>query len=290
MASQYIANIRQGECTKYQTLPQANLCKQAILQLPIESENSLLELKNPHAVRAALEHRPAAVKEVVFYSPPKGMWGRIADQAKELKVPVRIHDQKEKQEAKRTYRGSAEKEERIGHAFAKVEPKSPISLEKMFSSASDAGETEGNLWIGLDTLQDPHNVGAIFRTAAFFGVRGIVVTKNQSAPISSTVYDIAAGGLESVPFAIETNLHRSLKFAKRAGLWILGTSEHAEKSIWEIDRRRPWMLLLGNEQKGLRRLTIDNCDELAIIPAHSEVKSLNVSVAAGIMTSILVGK
>ncbi len=204
-------------------------------------------------------------------------------------MPVRIQNTKQKQDAKRAYRAAAEKQERIGHAIAKVEPKSPLSLEKMFLSA-EKNDNEGNIWIGLDTLQDPHNVGAIFRTAAFFGVRGIIVTKNQSAPINSTVYDIAAGGLETVPFAIETNLHRTLKTAKRAGLWVLGTSEHAEKSIWEIDRKRPWLLLLGNEQKGLRRLTINNCDELVSIPAHAQVKSLNVSVAAGIITSILVGK
>lgn len=249
-----------------------------------------MELKNPHAVQAALSHRPSAVKEVQFYSPPKGVWERIADQARQLKIPVRIHNQKEKQDAKRAHRGGKAKQERIGHASAKVEPKSPIPLEKLFASAPESDKQEGQLWIGLDTLQDPHNVGAIFRTAAFFGVRGIVVTKNQSAPINSTVYDIAAGGLESVPFAIETNMHRSLKFAKRAGLWILGSSEHAEKSIWEVDRRRPWLLLLGNEQKGLRQLTMKNCDELAIIPSHSEVKSLNVSVAAGILSSILVGR
>lgn len=265
-----------------------------------ESVISLLELKNPHAVQAALQHRPKDVKEVVFHTPPKGMWERIAKQAKDLNVPVRIHDQESRPTIQKTHRpsgGDAEKQERIGHAYAKVEQKSPISLERMFVTASqEEAEQEGEegksigagqLWIGLDTLQDPHNVGAIFRTAAFFGVQGIVVTKNQSAPINATVYDIAAGGVETVPFAMETNLHRSLKYAKRAGLWILGTSEHTEDSIWDVDRRRPWLMLVGNEQKGLRRLTIDNCDQLASIPGQGAVNSLNVSVTAGIMTSIL---
>lgn len=259
----------------------------------------LLELKNPHAVQAALQNRPGDVQEVIFYTPPKGMWLRIAELAKEFNVPVRIHDQQERKEARRSQQVSSDKQERIGHAFARVLPKSPVSLERLFALSSQKkkrGSTaeeenpsngEGQLWIGLDTLQDPHNVGAIFRTAAFFGVRGIIVTKNQSAPINATVYDIAAGGVESIPFAVETNLHRSLKTAKRAGLWILGTSEHTGTSIWEVDRRRPWLMLFGNEQKGLRRLTVDNCDELTTIPSQGTVKSLNVSVTAGIMTSIL---
>ena len=145
------------------------------------------------------------------------------------------------------------------------------------------------LWLALDQIQDPHNVGAIFRTAAFFGIRGIIVTKDRSAPLSATAYDVASGGLECVPFAQPPNLSRALKQAKDAGLWVLGTSEHATRDLSEVDRDRPWLLVLGNEEKGLRRLTSEHCDELCRITPRGEIASLNVSVAAGVLMAALSG-
>ncbi|MEZ5950442.1 MAG: TrmH family RNA methyltransferase [Planctomycetaceae bacterium] len=101
------------------------------------------------------------------------------------------------------------------------------------------------------------------------------------------MYDIAAGGVESVPFAVESNLNRALKLSRRVGLWNLGTSEHAERSVWQVDRERPWLIVVGNEQKGLRRLVLEHCDEICQIPATGDVGSLNVSVATGILLAAL---
>ncbi|MCA9068093.1 MAG: RNA methyltransferase, partial [Planctomycetaceae bacterium] len=123
--------------------------------------------------------------------------------------------------------------------------------------------------------------------AAFFGVKGIIITKDRSAPLSATVYDVASGGVECVPFAQPPNLSRSLQQAKDAGVWVLGTLEHAERDLSEVDRDRPWLLVLGNEEKGLRRLTSEHCDELCRITPRGEIGSLNVSVAAGILISSL---
>ena len=173
---------------------------------------------------------------------------------------------------------------RTGATFATVRERPPLPLEELFQGADSQA---AGLWLALDQIQDPHNVGAIFRTAAFFGVRGIVVTKDRSAPLSATVYDVASGGIEYTPFAQPPNLSRALQHAKDAGLWVLGTSEHAERDIAQIDRDRPWLLVLGNEEKGLRRLTSEHCDELCRITPRGGIHSLNVSVAAGILMAAL---
>ena len=154
-------------------------------------------------------------------------------------------------------------------------------MERMWSGVD--GDTRG-LWLALDCLQDPQNLGAIFRAAAFFGVKGIVMTTERSAPMTATVYDIACGGVEEVPFVQTINLKQALDKAKEAGLWILGTSEHAKEPLSKVGKDRPWLMVLGNEEKGMRRLTEESCDVLCSIPhAGTGVTSLNVSVAAGIL-------
>ena len=100
--------------------------------------------------------------------------------------------------------------------------------------------------------------------------------------MSETVYDVASGGIEHVPFCVETNLSRALDFAKERGLWILGTSDRADASLGTIERDRPWLLLLGSEDRGLRRLSEEKCDAVCRIPSIGKVGSLNVSVAAAI--------
>ena len=158
-----------------------------------------------------------------------------------------------------------------------------ILIEEVFANAG----TEPGLWLALDCLQDPHNVGAIFRTASFFGVKGIVMTKDRSAPLTATVYDVAAGGLEYVPFGEPTNLARAMNIAKSAGVWLLGSSEHAEQDVRDVPRDRPWLLILGNEESGLRRLSFDKCDQICKLTPRGQVPSLNVSVAAGVLMAQL---
>ncbi|MCA9016322.1 MAG: 23S rRNA (guanosine(2251)-2'-O)-methyltransferase RlmB, partial [Planctomycetaceae bacterium] len=171
---------------------------------------------------------------------------------------------------------------RTAGSVALVKPRTPSPLGEIFARAD--GETElSGLWLALDCIQDPHNIGAIFRTAAFFGVRGIVLTKDRSAPLNATVYDVASGGMEAVPFAVETNLSRAITEAKECGVWIMGTSEHAEDDVSAFHQDRPWMVVIGNEEKGLRRLTLEQCDVVCRLTPTGIVDSLNASVAAGIM-------
>ncbi|MBD3673463.1 MAG: 23S rRNA (guanosine(2251)-2'-O)-methyltransferase RlmB [Planctomycetaceae bacterium] len=239
-----------------------------------------LELRNPHSVLAALKHRPHDVREIRCTSnSPGGAWEEALLEAQSAGIPISVSH---RQGGGRRQRGQTE---RSSGTVALVKERSPASLEEILPTREAVPET--GLWLALDCLQDPQNVGAIFRSASFFGIQGILMTKDRSAPMNSTVYDVSAGGAEAVPFAVVTNLTQSLKIAKECGLWVLGASEHAEKDVSQVDRGRPWVLVIGNEQKGIRRLTSEQCDEMCLISPRGEVSSLNASVAAGVLMSEL---
>jgi 23S rRNA (guanosine2251-2'-O)-methyltransferase len=243
-------------------------------------------LRNPHSVLAALEMRPQDVMEILV--PPKASteaWEKVIHVARAQRVKVSTSGVRGARPLKS---GIPEESARMGLAEAIVKEKAPVSAEELFQNAQSRKEGKG-LWLALDSLQDPHNVGAIFRAAAFFGVQGIVMTQERSAPLSPTAYDVATGGVEYVPFTLQTNLQRAFEIAKDAGLWILGSSEHAHDDISTIQRDRPWLLVLGNEEKGMRRLTEETCDLLCKVSSSGKVTSLNVSVAAGILISRLSG-
>jgi 23S rRNA (guanosine2251-2'-O)-methyltransferase len=95
--------------------------------------------------------------------------------------------------------------------------------------------------------------------------------------------------MEHVPFSVHTNLSRALDQAKRAGLWVLGTSERADQDVSQIDRDRPWLLVVGNEERGLRRLTLDKSDAVCRLTPRGPITSLNVSVATGVLIAALTG-
>ncbi len=135
----------------------------------------------------------------------------------------------------------------------------------------------------LDCVQDPHNLGAILRTADAAGIHAVVAPKDKAVGITETVRRVSVGAADHVPFAQVTNLARTMEKLKAAGLWLVGTSDHAKsKSIYELDLKGPLALVLGAEEKGMRRLTEENCDFLASIPMAGKVECLNVSVATGV--------
>lgn len=234
-------------------------------------------LKNPHSIIAALRHRPADVLEIrINMKGASEPWQAVATLARELGKPVHqpVGD-------KDRCRSSSEGGRGTGND-ATVREISTRDVQSIFMRSEKPG-----LWLALDHVQDPHNVGAILRTASFFGIRGLVMTRDQSAPLTPIVYDVSCGGIEAVPIAIIPNLAQAFESAKEAGLWVLGTSEHAPQSIAQISMDRDWLLVLGNEEKGLRRLVSERCDQLCQIPPLGEVTSLNVSVAAGILMASL---
>ena len=241
-----------------------------------------IQLRNPHSVEGVLRTRPKDVIRVnIAGKAVHASWERVENLCKELKVPLSFGS---------SGGGGGDKSEmgRQGGSHAQVRERQGTSLEELFSNAPKKRGGKG-LWLALDQIQDPHNLGAIFRAAAFFGVQGMILTSDRSAPMSNVVYDVASGGIEYVPFVMQPNLKQALEFAKDAGVWILGTSEHANDELKSVGQDRPWLLVMGNEETGLRRLTEESCDVLCKIPGRGKVGSLNVAVAAGIMISHLSG-
>ncbi len=135
----------------------------------------------------------------------------------------------------------------------------------------------------LDGVQDPHNLGACLRTADACGALAVVVPKDRAAGMNATVRKVAAGAAETTPLVTITNLARTMKLLKEAGLWIAGADMAGEKLAWESDLAGPLALVMGSEGEGLRELTRRNCDFLVRLPQAGSVESLNVSVACGML-------
>lgn len=167
------------------------------------------------------------------------------------------------------------------HVKPAVEDKPAPSLDEGDLMAI-VSETEVPFILILDCVQDPHNLGAILRTADGAGVHAVVAPKDKAVGITETVRRISVGAADYVPFVQVTNLARTMEQLKEAGLWFVGTSDKAEKSLYELDLKGPLALVLGAEEKGMRRLTEEKCDFLAKLPMAGKVECLNVSVATGV--------
>ncbi len=134
----------------------------------------------------------------------------------------------------------------------------------------------------LDGVTDPHNLGACLRVADGAGAHAVVAPKDHAVGLNATVAKVASGAAETVPYLMVTNLARSLNELKERDIRVIGTSDDAEQTLYDVDLSGPVALVLGAEGAGLRQLTRKTCDELVRIPMQGAVESLNVSVAAGI--------
>lgn len=135
----------------------------------------------------------------------------------------------------------------------------------------------------LDSVTDPHNLGACLRSADAAGVDAVITTRDKSAGLTPVVRRVAVGAAEVVPFVQVTNLARTLQQLQARNIWLVGTELDASaKSLYDTDLAGAMAIVMGAEGTGLRRLTRETCDQLAYIPMQGEVQSLNVSVAAGV--------
>lgn len=142
--------------------------------------------------------------------------------------------------------------------------------------------TEPPFLLILDGVEDPHNLGACLRVADAMGVHAVIAPKDRAAGLNATVRKVACGAAESVPFIAVTNLARTMRELKEAGVWLVGAAMEAEHDLFETKLEGALGLVLGAEGTGLRRLTLETCDALVRIPMLGRVESLNVSVASGI--------
>jgi 23S rRNA (guanosine2251-2'-O)-methyltransferase len=158
----------------------------------------------------------------------------------------------------------------------------PLSVEDLVRGAQQ-GHGGVPLIVVLDGIEDPHNVGAIFRTSDAAGVDGVIRQSRRAAPLGGVVAKASAGAVAHVKVAEVVNIARAVEELKEAGVWTIGLAGDADKSYDDIDFTLPSALVLGAEGDGLRRLVRDRCDWLVRIPMRGQVDSLNVSVAAGVV-------
>jgi 23S rRNA (guanosine2251-2'-O)-methyltransferase len=199
----------------------------------------------------------------------------IVQKAKSRGVPVRFEDrqQLDRLTGTREHQG----------IVALVAAKRAVGLEDLIAENSGHG-----LLVLLDGVEDPHNLGAVVRTSLAAGAQGVVIPERRAAGLTDTVERASAGALAHLPVARVTNLVRAMEEMKEAGYWLVGLDERADKSYTEVDLKGAVGIVLGSEGDGLHELTRKRCDFLVSIPTTGPVRSLNVSVAAGVMLFELV--
>ncbi|MBM4168849.1 MAG: 23S rRNA (guanosine(2251)-2'-O)-methyltransferase RlmB [Ignavibacteria bacterium] len=164
---------------------------------------------------------------------------------------------------------------------ALVATKDYIEVEDILAAARKRGEP--CFILVLDEIEDPHNVGALIRSAEAAGAHGVIITKHHSAMLNQTVAKTSAGASVHLPAAKVTNLAQTIDELKRAGLWIVGTTPESEKLYTEVDYKSPVAVVVGSEGKGMRKLISEKCDFLVRIPMYGKIDSLNASVAGALV-------
>jgi 23S rRNA (guanosine2251-2'-O)-methyltransferase len=227
-----------------------------------------------HAVREALEAGRALDRIVIARGRQDTRVEEIVQLARERRVPVRFEDRGQLDRLA----GSKDHQGVVATAAART----AATLEDILAAANSTNAQKG-LIVLLDGVEDPHNLGAIIRTALASGAHGVVIPERRSAGLTDTVARASAGALAHLPVAKVTNLVRTMEELKEAGYWLVGLDERADKSYTEADYTSPVGILLGGEGKGLHDLTRKRCDFVVSLPTIGPVKSLNVSVAGGVV-------
>ena len=156
-----------------------------------------------------------------------------------------------------------------------------VSVESILQAAQDKGEAP--LLVVCDEISDPHNLGAVIRTAECAGAHGVIIPKRRSAGLTAVVAKTSAGAVSHLPVARVANLPSLLKQLKKEGLWIFGAAADGPVSLYEADLKGPAAIVIGSEGSGMSRLVAETCDVLVRIPMKGKLNSLNASAAAAIL-------
>ncbi len=230
----------------------------------VEGRNAVLEL---------LESGKDINKIFITKGEKHGSINRIMAIARENKIVMVEKDKKQMDEI-------AQNENYQG-VIAIVPPFEYCEIEDILQVAKERKESPFILL--LDGIEDPHNLGAIIRTAETAGVHGVIIPKRRAASVNSTVNKVSAGAVQYMKVARVTNLTETIKRLKEAGLWIIGTDMEAKTDYYNQDLTGPICLIIGSEGFGMSRLVKENTDILVKIPMKGKITSLNASVSAGII-------
>lgn len=240
--------------------------------MPFENDREdLIEGRN--AVTEALRAGRSIDKIYIAKGEVDKTLGHIASKAREMGIVV-VEADRRKLDAM-----SVTKAHQGVVAMAAV--KEYCSLDDILAAAAEKGEAP--FVILCDEISDPHNLGAILRTAECVGAHGVIIPKRRSAGLTSIVDKTSAGAAEHVAVARVPNLPAAIRELKEKGLWIYGTAADAQSSLWATDFTGPVCLVIGSEGDGMGRLVTENCDFLVSIPMKGQVNSLNASAAASVM-------
>ena len=227
-----------------------------------------------HSVQAALDYSPKKIhKAWVDSGRQDKRLGQVVDDLLVLGIEPEKVDRKK---LDRLADGS-------NHQGIVIEVEMPGELSESDLKTAVENLPETALFLVLDNVQDPHNLGACLRTSDATGVHGVIITKDNATGITPTVCKVASGAAETVPVYQVTNLSRTLRWLKGEGLWIMGAAGETAQTVYKTDFTIPLALVVGAEGKGLRRLTKEQCDVLVSVPMLGQVESLNLSVATGVL-------
>ncbi|MDE1897999.1 MAG: 23S rRNA (guanosine(2251)-2'-O)-methyltransferase RlmB [Xanthomonadaceae bacterium] len=226
-----------------------------------------------HPVEAVLSHDPERLLEVLVeqganHPRVAGLAARAREQG--IAVHARTREALERASGEARHQGVAA---RCREAAPLAEAAIPALVERAGSAA---------LFLALDGVTDPHNLGACLRSAAAAAVTAVIVPKDRASGITPVVRRAAAGAADRVPLVAVSNFARGLRALRDAGVWLVGLAGDGEHSLYALDLKGPLGLVLGGEGDGLRRLSREGCDYLARIPMPGTMESLNVSVATGV--------
>jgi len=229
-----------------------------------------------HAIKEALEADRAFDRIVIVRGRQDTRIEEIVQLARKRNVSVRFEDRSQLDRL-------ADSKDHQG-IVGLVAARAAATLEDILDAANrGAGRGEKGLIVLLDGVEDPHNLGAIIRTALAAGAHGVVIPERRATGLTDTVARSSAGAIAHLPVAKVTNLARTMEELKEAGYWLVGLDERADKTYTEVDYNSPMGIVLGGEGQGLHDLTRKRCDFVVSLPTIGPVKSLNVSVAAGVV-------
>ena len=225
-----------------------------------------------NAVMEALKGSRSVNKLMIANGSTEGSIKEIIAVAKEKGVNIQYWDRSKLDSIARGIRHQG--------VLAQVAPVQYAELEDILQVAKDRNEPP--FIVLLDELEDPHNLGAILRTADAAGVHGVLIPKHRSCPLSATVAKTSAGAVEHVPVARVGNLVQTIKKLKQEGLWV-AVADMDGKDYYDTDLTGPLLLIIGSEGQGVGRLVKEQCDFVVRIPMVGKINSLNASVAGSIL-------
>lgn len=230
----------------------------------VAGRNSVAEaLKSGRSINKILiakGERQGAIREIVGQARAKGLVVQEVDQVKLDQIAAGVRHQ---------------------GIIAMVAPVAYVEVADVLQRSLDQGEAP--FLVLLDELEDPHNVGAILRTADATGVHGVLLPKRRTSPLTATVAKTSAGAIEHVPVARIGNIAQTIEQLKKKGLWVVGADMDGPKNYYETDLTGPIVVVVGSEGQGLGRLTKEACDFLVRIPMKGQISSLNASVACSLL-------